>query len=190
MGTVAGQSQEAAVKLPAAMTTVAEGYRDRGFDVVICYDDLSKHAKAYRQVSLLIGKMPGRDAYPADVFNLHADLLERAGKLKPSVGGGSITAFPIIETMNNDISEYISTNVISITDGQIYTHPELFRQGIRPAIDPGLSVSRVGSSAQCTLMKRLVQDIKPLLVEYRKGLGADPLLQTRGAQLDLIYNQN
>ena len=187
---MSSQSQDGSVKLPAALTTIAEGYRDRGFDIAICYDDLSKHAKAYRQTSLLIGKMPGRDAYPADVFNLHADLLERAGKLSPQVGGGSITAFPIIETQNNDISEYISTNVISITDGQIYLHPELFRDGIRPAIDPGLSVSRVGSSAQCTLMKRLISDLKSQLVEYRKGTSISDYVKQKGIQLDLIYNQD
>jgi F-type H+-transporting ATPase subunit alpha len=189
MATQASQSQDNAVRLPQAITTIAEGYRDRGHDVAICYDDLSKHAKAYRQCSLLIGKMPGRDAYPADVFNLHADLLERAGKLSPRYSGGSITAFPVIETQNSDISEYIATNVISITDGQIYLHPELFRAGTRPAIDLGLSVSRVGSAAQCAFMKAVIPGIKPLILASRSGGLTNAVDIARAAQLELIFNQ-
>ena len=131
-------------------TAIAEYLRDNGYDGLICYDDFSKHAKVYRQISLIQGRVPGRDAYPADVFNVHAALLERAGKTKWICGNGSITAFPIIETIHCDVTEYIATNLISITDGQLYTNGILFKNGYRPAVDSGLSVSRVGSSAQFT----------------------------------------
>jgi F-type H+-transporting ATPase subunit alpha len=132
--------------------SIAEQLRDRGADCIICFDDLSKHSKCYRQISLINGKIPSRDAYPSNIFNIHSALLERCGKLKYSSFGGSITAFPIIETLNSDISEYISTNVISITDGQFYTNKRLFLDSCRPSIDSGLSVSRIGSNAQCKLM--------------------------------------
>ena len=131
-------------------TAITEYLRDNGYDGLICYDDFSKHAKVYRQISLIQGRVPGRDAYPADIFNVHAALLERAGKIKWICGNGSITAFPIIETIHCDVTEYIATNLISITDGQLYTNSILFKNGYRPAVDSGLSVSRVGSSAQFT----------------------------------------
>ena len=127
---------------------MAEYFMSQGKDVLIVYDDLSKHAWAYRQMSLLLRRPPGREAYPGDVFYLHSRLLERAVKLDDAYGGGSITALPIIETQAGDVSGYIPTNVISITDGQLYLEPDLFNSGIRPAVNAGLSVTRVGSSAQ------------------------------------------
>lgn len=147
--------------------SIAERLRDRGFDCCICFDDLSKHSKCYRQISLILAKIPSRDAFPADIFNIHSSLLERCGKLMYSYFGGSITAFPVIETINSDITEYIATNVISITDGQFYTNKRLFLDSCRPAIDSGLSVSRIGSSAQSKLMKVLSVGIKNLLTNYR-----------------------
>lgn len=159
--------------LPLVGISIAERLRDRGFDVLISIDDLSKHAKAYRQISLLLGKIPSRDAYPSDIFNVHSSLLERAGKLRLDYKGGSITAFPIIETINSDITEFIATNVISITDGQLYTNRKLFLDGIRPAIDSALSVSRIGSNAQMKFMKILSAGIKNELTNLRiaKELG-------------------
>jgi F-type H+-transporting ATPase subunit alpha len=142
--------------LPAIGITLAEYLSSKGFDCLICFDDLSKHAKAFRQISLILGKTPSRDAFPADIFNVHSSLLERSAKLS----GGSITAFPIIETVNSDITEFIATNVISITDGQIYTSKALFIDSLRPAIDSGLSVSRIGSAAQCGLMKDMAGGVK------------------------------
>ena len=133
---------------PYAGVTMAEYFMSQGKDVLIVYDDLSKHAWAYRQMSLLLRRPPGREAYPGDVFYLHSRLLERAVKLDDAYGGGSITALPIIETQAGDVSGYIPTNVISITDGQLYLEPDLFNSGIRPAVNAGLSVTRVGSSAQ------------------------------------------
>ena len=147
--------------------SIVERLRDRGFDSCICFDDLSKHSKCYRQISLILAKIPSRDAFPADIFNIHSSLLERCGKLMYSYFGGSITAFPVIETINSDITEYIATNVISITDGQFYTNKRLFLDSCRPAIDSGLSVSRIGSSAQSKLMKVLSVGIKNLLTNYR-----------------------
>jgi F-type H+-transporting ATPase subunit alpha len=147
--------------------SIAERLRDRGFDSCICFDDLSKHSKCYRQISLILAKIPSRDAFPADIFNIHSSLLERCGKLMYSYFGGSITAFPVIETINSDITEYIATNVISITDGQFYTNKRLFLDSCRPAIDSGLSVSRIGSSAQSKFMKVLSVGIKNLLTNYR-----------------------
>jgi len=147
--------------------SIAERLRDRGFDCCICFDDLSKHSKCYRQISLILAKIPSRDAFPVDIFNIHSSLLERCGKLMYSYFGGSINAFPVIETINSDITEYIATNVISITDGQFYTNKRLFLDSCRPAIDSGLSVNRIGSSAQSKLMKVLSVGIKNLLTNYR-----------------------
>ena len=141
---------------------------EQGEDVLIVYDDLSKHAVAYRAISLLLRRPPGREAYPGDVFYLHSRLLERAAKLNEKHGGGSITALPIIETQAGDISAYIPTNVISITDGQIFLMAELFNAGIRPAVDVGLSVSRVGSSAQIKAIKQVGGSLKLELAQFRE----------------------
>lgn len=153
---------------PYSGCTIGEFFRDNGNDAVIIYDDLSKQAVAYRQMSLLLRRPPGREAYPGDVFYLHSRLLERAAQLADFVGGGSLTALPIIETMANDVSAYIPTNVISITDGQIFLESELFNQGIRPAINVGLSVSRVGSAAQYKPMKQIAGTLKLELALYRE----------------------
>lgn len=153
--------------IPLIGISIAERLRDRAFDILICFDDLSKHSKSYRQISLILGKIPSRDAFPADIFNIHSSLLERCGKLKYYKFGGSITGLPIIETINSDITEYIATNVISITDGQFYTNKRLFLDSCRPAIDSGLSVSRIGSNAQCKLIKIYSYGIKNLLTNYR-----------------------
>ena len=147
---------------------MAEYFREKGQDVLIVYDDLSKHAVAYRALSLLIRRPPGREAYPGDVFYLHSRLLERAVCVAPEYGGGSITALPIIETQAGDVSAYIPTNVISITDGQIFLETELFHSGIRPAINPGISVSRVGGSAQIKGMKKVAGELKLLYAQYRE----------------------
>ena len=147
---------------------MAEYFREKGKDVLIVYDDLSKHAVAYRALSLLIRRPPGREAYPGDVFYLHSRLLERAVCIAPEYGGGSITALPIIETQAGDVSAYIPTNVISITDGQIFLETELFHSGIRPAINPGISVSRVGGSAQIKGMKKVAGELKLLYAQYRE----------------------
>ncbi len=151
---------------PYAGCAIAEEWLDQGKDVLIVYDDLSKHAVAYRTVSLLLKRPPGREAYPGDVFYLHSRLLERAVRLNEENGGGSITALPIIETQAGDISAYIPTNVISITDGQIFLQQELFNSGFRPAVDTGLSVSRVGSSAQIKAMKQVSSSLKLELAQY------------------------
>jgi len=153
---------------PYAGCAMAEYFLDKGEDVLIVYDDLSKHAVAYREISLLLRRPPGREAYPGDVFYLHSRLLERACKLNKEYGGGSITALPIIETQSGDMSAYIPTNVISITDGQIYLMPELFYQGSRPAVDAGLSVSRVGSSAQIKAMKKVAGKMKLEAAQFRE----------------------
>jgi len=147
--------------------TISERLRDRSFDSLICFDDLSKHAKCYRQVSLLLGRVPSRDAYSADVFNIHSSLLERSGRLRLNYFGSSITAFPVIETINSDITEYIATNVISITDGQLYTNKRLFLDSLRPAIDSALSVSRIGSNAQCKFVKVVSAGLKNELTSLR-----------------------
>jgi F-type H+-transporting ATPase subunit alpha len=139
---------------------------DKGEDVLIIYDDLSKHAWAYRQLSLLIKRPAGREAYPGDIFSIHSQLLERSARLSKENGGGSLTALPIIETQANDISGYIATNVISITDGQIYLESDLFNSGIRPALNVGLSVSRVGSSAQSKAMKHLAGPLRIELAQF------------------------
>ncbi len=153
---------------PYAAATMGEYFRDNGMHAVVVYDDLSKQAVAYRQMSLLLRRPPGREAYPGDVFYLHSRLLERAAKLNESNGEGSLTALPIIETQAGDVSAFIPTNVISITDGQIFLESELFYRGIRPAINVGLSVSRVGSSAQTKAMKKVAGSIKLELAQYRE----------------------
>jgi F-type H+-transporting ATPase subunit alpha len=147
---------------------MGEFFRDNGMHALIIYDDLSKQAVAYRQMSLLLRRPPGREAYPGDVFYLHSRLLERAAKLSDEHGGGSLTALPIIETQGGDVSAFIPTNVISITDGQIFLETELFNQGIRPAINVGLSVSRVGSAAQTKAMKKVSGSMKLELAQYRE----------------------
>ena len=141
---------------------------ENGKDVLIIYDDLTKHAAAYRTLSLLLRRPPGREAFPGDVFYLHSRLLERAAKLFDKLGGGSLTALPIIETQAGDVSAYIPTNVISITDGQIYLETEMFNSGFRPAVNPGLSVSRVGGSAQIKAMKKIAGPIRIELAQYRE----------------------
>jgi len=153
---------------PYAGCAIAEEFMYAGKDVLIVYDDLSKHAVAYRTLSLLLKRPPGREAYPGDVFYIHSRLLERAAKLSSDLGGGSITALPIIETLSGDISAYIPTNVISITDGQIFLESELFHSGFRPAINIGLSVSRVGSSAQTAAMKKVASSMRLELAQYRE----------------------
>src|SRR6201747_2923256 len=153
---------------PFAGCAMGEWFRDNGMHAVIIYDDLSKQAVAYRQMSLLLRRPPGREAYPGDVFYLHSRLLERAAKLNEDNGSGSLTALPVIETQANDVSAYIPTNVISITDGQIFLETDLFYQGIRPAVNVGLSVSRVGSSAQTKAMKKVAGSIKGELAQYRE----------------------
>ncbi|MEA1925867.1 MAG: F0F1 ATP synthase subunit alpha [Patescibacteria group bacterium] len=167
---VAGSSDSAAYSYiaPYAGCAIGEYFMDKGKDVLIIYDDLSKHAWSYRQISLLLKRPPGREAYPGDVFYLHSRLLERSAKISRDFGGGSLTALPIIETQAGDISAYIPTNVISITDGQIFLESDLFFQGIRPAINVGLSVSRVGSSAQTKAMKKVAGKVKLELAQFRE----------------------
>ncbi len=153
---------------PYTGCAIGEEYMAAGRDALIIYDDLSKHAWSYRQMSLLLRRPPGREAYPGDVFYLHSRLLERAARLSPELGGGSLTALPIIETLAGDVSAYVPTNVISITDGQIYLEPELFNSGIRPAINAGLSVSRVGGDAQTKAMRRVAGRLRLELAQYRE----------------------
>jgi len=160
--------QKNAYIAPYAGCAMAEHFMEKGRDVLIVYDDLSKHAVAYRALSLLIRRPPGREAYPGDVFYLHSRLLERAARLAPEYGGGSLTALPVIETQAGDVSAYIPTNVISITDGQIFLETELFHSGIRPAVNPGISVSRVGGSAQIKAMKKVAGSLKLLYSQYRE----------------------
>ncbi len=185
---------------PYAGCAMAEYFLDKGEDVLVIYDDLSKHAVAYREISLLLRRPPGREAYPGDVFYLHSRLLERACKLSKDYGGGSITALPIIETQAGDISAYIPTNVISITDGQIYLEPDLFYQGIRPAINAGLSVSRVGNKAQIKAMKKVAGKLRLEAAQYRElaafaQLSSDLDKETktkleRGKRLTEIFKQD
>ena len=156
---------------PYSGCAMGEYFMDKGKDVLIVYDDLSKHAVAYRALSLLIRRPPGREAYPGDVFYLHSRLLERAARLSPECGGGSLTALPIIETQAGDVSAYIPTNVISITDGQIFLESELFHSGVRPAVNPGISVSRVGGNAQIKAMKKVAGTLKLLYSQYRELQG-------------------
>ncbi len=153
---------------PYAGAAIGEYFMDAGKDALVVYDDLSKHAVAYRQMSLLLRRPPGREAYPGDIFYLHSRLLERAARLSDQMGGGSLTALPIIETQENDVSAYIPTNVISITDGQIYLETDLFNKGIRPAINVGVSVSRVGSSAQTKAMKKVAGKLRLELAQFRE----------------------
>ena len=185
---------------PYTGCTIGEYFRDNGMHALIIYDDLSKQAVAYRQMSLLLRRPPGREAYPGDVFYLHSRLLERAAKLNDKSGGGSLTALPIIETQAGDVSAYIPTNVISITDGQIFLETELFNQGIRPAVNVGLSVSRVGSAAQTKAMKKVAGSIKLELAQYREmaafaqfGSELDASTQqllNRGAKLTELLKQD
>ena len=185
---------------PYTGCTMGEYFRDNGMHALIIYDDLSKQAVAYRQMSLLLRRPPGREAYPGDVFYLHSRLLERAAKLNDDYGGGSLTALPIIETQAGDVSAYIPTNVISITDGQIFLETELFNQGIRPAVNVGLSVSRVGSAAQTKAMKKVAGSIKLELAQYREmaafaQFGSDldastQRLLNRGSKLTELLKQN
>ncbi len=178
---------------------MGEFFMDNGEDALIIYDDLSKQAVAYRQISLLLRRPPGREAYPGDVFYLHSRLLERAAKLNKDNGSGSLTALPVIETQANDVSAYIPTNVISITDGQIFLETDLFYQGIRPAVNVGLSVSRVGSAAQTKAMKKVAGKIKGELAQYREmaafaQFGGDldattQRLLNRGARLTELLKQ-
>ena len=153
---------------PYCGVAIGEEWMEQGKDVLIIYDDLSKHAVAYRAMSLLLRRPPGREAYPGDVFYLHSRLLERAARLNPDYGGGSITALPVIETLEGDVSAYIPTNVISITDGQIYLESDMFNAGVRPAVNPGLSVSRVGGSAQIKAMRKIAGPIRTELAQYRE----------------------
>ncbi len=185
---------------PYSATAMAEFFRDNGRHALIIYDDLSKQAVAYRQMSLLLRRPPGREAYPGDVFYLHSRLLERSAKLNGDFGSGSLTAHPIIETQAGDVSAYIPTNVISITDGQIFLETELFYQGVRPAVNTGLSVSRVGSSAQTSAMKSVAGKVKLELAQYREmaafaQFGSDldastQQLLNRGARLTELMKQN
>jgi F-type H+-transporting ATPase subunit alpha len=185
---------------PYTGCTLGEYFRDNGMHALIIYDDLSKQAVAYRQMSLLLRRPPGREAYPGDVFYLHSRLLERAAKLNNDKGGGSLTALPIIETQAGDVSAYIPTNVISITDGQIFLETELFNQGIRPAVNVGLSVSRVGSAAQTKAMKKVAGSIKLELAQYREmaafaqfGSDLDATTQkllNRGSKLTELLKQD
>jgi F-type H+-transporting ATPase subunit alpha len=184
---------------PFAGCTMGEYFRDNGMHAVIIYDDLSKQAVSYRQMSLLLRRPPGREAYPGDVFYLHSRLLERAAKMGDDYGSGSLTALPVIETQANDVSAYIPTNVISITDGQIFLETDLFYQGIRPAVNVGLSVSRVGSAAQTKAMKKVAGKIKGELAQYREmaafaqfGSDLDATTQrllNRGARLTELLKQ-
>ena len=174
---------------PYAGCAIGEEFMDHGKDVLVVYDDLTKHAWAYRQLSLLLRRPPGREAYPGDVFYLHSRLLERAAKYAPEYGGGSLTALPIIETQAGDMSAYIPTNVISITDGQMYLETDLFNAGIRPALNVGLSVSRVGSAAQTKAMKQVAGKLRLELAQYRElaafaQFGTSELDKTTRAQLD------
>ena len=184
---------------PYSACTIGEFFRDSGRHALCIYDDLSKHAQAYREISLLLRRPPGREAYPGDVFYLHSRLLERAAKLKKELGGGSLTALPIIETQAGDLSAYIPTNVISITDGQIFLEADLFNQGIRPAINVGNSVSRVGGSAQVKAMRQVAGSLRLDLAQYRElaafaqfGSDLDPATQkqlNRGKRLVEILKQ-
>ena len=184
---------------PYSACTMGEFFRDSGRHALVVYDDLSKHAQSYREISLLLRRPPGREAYPGDVFYLHSRLLERASKLKKELGGGSLTALPIIETQAGDLSAYIPTNVISITDGQIFLESDLFNQGVRPAINVGNSVSRVGGSAQIKAMRQVAGTLRLDLAQYRElaafaqfGSDLDKATQAqlnRGARLVEILKQ-
>jgi F-type H+-transporting ATPase subunit alpha len=199
---LAGASDPAALSFiaPYAGCAIGEYFMDQGKDALVVYDDLSKHAVSYRQISLLLRRPPGREAYPGDVFYLHSRLLERAAKLNKNYGGGSLTALPIIETQAGDVSAYIPTNVISITDGQIYLESDLFYQGIRPALNTGISVSRVGSAAQIKAMKKVAGRLKLDMAQYREmaafaqfGSDLDEATRkqiTRGQRMQEILKQD
>jgi F-type H+-transporting ATPase subunit alpha len=184
---------------PYAATAIGEYFRDNGKHALVMYDDLSKHAMAYREISLLLRRPPGREAYPGDVFYLHSRLLERSSKMSKERGGGSLTALPVIETQAGDVSAYIPTNVISITDGQIFLETDLFNSGIRPAVNVGLSVSRVGFSAAIKAVKQVGSTLKLDLAQYRElaafaqfGSDLDPLTQkqlNRGQRLTELLKQ-
>ena len=184
---------------PYAGCAMGEEFMESGKDALIVYDDLSKHAWAYRQVSLLLRRPPGREAYPGDIFYLHSRLLERAAKLNPQYGGGSLTALPIVETQANDVTAYIPTNVISITDGQLYLEPDLFYAGIRPALNVGISVSRVGGAAQTKAMKKVAGKLKLDMAQFRElqafvqfGTELDEATQaqiTRGLRITEVLKQ-
>src|SRR6202034_3132506 len=167
---VAASASEPAPMLylaPYAATAMGEYFRDNGKHALVMYDDLSKHAMAYREISLLLRRPPGREAYPGDVFYLHSRLLERSSKMSKERGGGSLTALPVIETQAGDVSAYIPTNVISITDGQIFLETDLFNSGVRPAVNVGQSVSRVGGSAQIKAMRKVAGQLRLALSQYR-----------------------
>ena len=199
---VASASDSATMQFfaPYVGCCMGEYFRDNGMHALVVYDDLTKQAIAYRQISLLLGRSPGREAYPGDIFYIHSRLLERAGQMSEAKGGGSLTALPIVETQGGDVSSYIPTNVISITDGQIFLESELFYQGIRPAINVGLSVSRVGSAAQTKAMKKVSSSIKLGLAQYREmaafaQFGSDidkstKKLLNRGERLVEVLKQN
>jgi F-type H+-transporting ATPase subunit alpha len=184
---------------PYAATAMGEYFRDNGKHALVMYDDLSKHAMAYREISLLLRRPPGREAYPGDVFYLHSRLLERSSKMSKERGGGSLTALPVIETQAGDVSAYIPTNVISITDGQIFLETDLFNSGVRPAVNVGLSVSRVGFSAAIKAVKQVGSTLKLDLAQYRElaafaqfGSDLDPLTQkqlARGQRLTELLKQ-
>jgi F-type H+-transporting ATPase subunit alpha len=184
---------------PYAGCAIGEEFMEQGRDALVVYDDLSKHAQAYRQVALLLRRPPGREAYPGDVFYLHSRLLERAARLSDEYGGGSLTALPVIETQAGDVSAYIPTNVISITDGQIFLESDLFYAGIRPALNVGISVSRVGGSAQTKAMKKVAGRLKSELSQFRElaafaqfGSDLDPVTQRqldRGRRMQEILKQ-
>jgi F-type H+-transporting ATPase subunit alpha len=199
---VAASASEPAPMLylaPYAATALGEYFRDNGKHALVMYDDLSKHAMAYREISLLLRRPPGREAYPGDVFYLHSRLLERSSKLSEKRGGGSLTALPVIETQAGDVSAYIPTNVISITDGQIFLETDLFNSGVRPAVNVGLSVSRVGFSAAIKAVKQVGSTLKLDLAQYRElaafaqfGSDLDPLTQkqlNRGVRLTELLKQ-
>jgi F-type H+-transporting ATPase subunit alpha len=185
---------------PFAGCAMGEWFRDNGKHALVIFDDLSKHANAYREMSLLLRRPPGREAYPGDVFYLHSRLLERAAKVNDELGAGSLTALPVIETKAGDVSAYIPTNVISITDGQIYLETDLFHQGVRPAVNAGLSVSRVGGAAQIKAMKQVAGSLRLELAQYRElaafaQFGSDLDVSTqrqlaRGARLTEILKQD
>jgi F-type H+-transporting ATPase subunit alpha len=176
---------------PFCGAAIGEYFRDSGRHALAVYDDLSKHAQAYRALSLLLRRPPGREAYPGDVFYLHSRLLERAAKLSDAHGGGSLTALPVIETQSGDVSAYIPTNVISITDGQIYLEPDLFFAGVRPAINVGISVSRVGGNAQIKAMKQVAGKLKLEMAQYRDVAAFSQFASDldRATQLQLIRGQ-
>ena len=199
---VAASASEPAPMLylaPYAATAIGEFFRDNGRHALVMYDDLSKHAMAYREISLLLRRPPGREAYPGDVFYLHSRLLERSSKLSAERGGGSLTALPVIETQAGDVSAYIPTNVISITDGQIFLETDLFNSGVRPAVNVGLSVSRVGFSAAIKAVKQVGSTLKLDLAQYRElaafaqfGSDLDPLTLkqlNRGQRLTELLKQ-